>query len=235
MESRFLVHSKNISTAERGYGFHEDAQNDNQAILKMWARFYDVKDPESGVYGFPIVKDSSIALYLDLYKKRIEVGLEMFLLEADARGREAGKPVHAFVVGLGLGVWQMESRQKPAYIEALISILERSSYSYSYVQVVEVSWVLDVWQGSNSWTIVTQNRDNIDLRFNRRDPATRRGDDRLLVACYAWDGNSFPGNEYWRGNLSGSGDPAAACCSTIPYLQCPYINPFTSNICVLGT
>jgi hypothetical protein len=44
------------------------------------------------------------------------------------------------------------------------------------------------------------------------------------VASYAWDGNAFPGNEYWKGFLSSSGDPAAACCSMIGELQNAWIN-----------
>lgn len=51
--------------------------------------------------------------------------------------------------------------------------------------------------------------------FTCGDPAALREDDRLLVACYAWDGNAFPGNEFWLGSLSGSGDPASVCCSTV--------------------
>lgn len=48
----------------------------------------------------------------------------------------------------------------------------------------------------------------------------------LLVTNYAWDSNSFPGNEYWLGkdNLAASGDPAAVACSYLGVLQNPLIN-----------
>ena len=85
------------------------------------------------------------------------------------------------------------------------------------------------------------------IRFSRRDPAAKlEGDDagKLVVAMFAWDSNSYVGNEYWEGMLSASGmyyclqlirrslhftgDPAAAACSTIPDLLNPDVN---RNIC----
>ena len=63
------------------------------------------------------------------------------------------------------------------------------------------------------------------MKFSKRNPADLIEDGKLLFAMYAWDSNAFAGNEYFFNMLSASGDPAAAACSTIAFLQCPYVNP----------
>ena len=53
--------------------------------------------------------------------------------------------------------------------------------------------------------------------------------DKLIVAMYAWDGNAYPGNEFYDKAWDASGDPAAACCTAISILQSPEGNPSFIN------
>lgn len=68
----------------------------------------------------------------------------------------------------------------------------------------------------------------IKIILSERDPfepLAQADVQKLIVAMYAWDSNAFPGNEYYFGMLDATGDPAAACSSTIGDLGNPFINP----------
>lgn len=51
----------------------------------------------------------------------------------------------------------------------------------------------------------------------------------IITAMYPWDGNAFPGNEFWLGYTKASMDPAAASCSTIGFVQNSEINSENIN------
>jgi Domain of unknown function (DUF4804) len=157
--------------------------------------------------------------------------LEPFLNEANRRGEMAKKKVYVHVVGLGLGVWQLADEQRRLFVEVCVDIIKNNRLSHiADVDFSNIKMATDsatLGGVSEGQMVKTADGNEVKIHFSMKDPAERlvgRDEGKLLVACYAWDGNAYPGNEYWLGALSASGDPAAACCSTIAELQNPEIN-----------
>lgn len=174
-----------------------------------------------------------------LYKARMRVPADMMLLEANARAGAAGKKAHLYVVGLGLGVWSAHKDQPTWYAEAFAEALgglgggrlgSLGSLEFAYINPRPSGAAQAAVQAAAAAL-------SVDAVFTDRNPAAKLeggASDELLVLSYAWDGNSFPGNEYWNGSLSASGDPAAACMSQISELHNPIVNPgFLDRIKVL--
>eukprot|EP00322_Chrysochromulina_rotalis_P011654 CAMPEP_0115851624 /NCGR_PEP_ID=MMETSP0287-20121206/12578_1 /TAXON_ID=412157 /ORGANISM="Chrysochromulina rotalis, Strain UIO044" /LENGTH=242 /DNA_ID=CAMNT_0003305663 /DNA_START=27 /DNA_END=756 /DNA_ORIENTATION=+ len=166
-----------------------------------------------------------------LYKQRLRLTIEPFLIDADRRAQQAATKAYVHVVGLGIGAWMVDERQAALMVESYAEILHE--LSLPAIHTIDFSWFGGVDScggvaagGAEFPSAQPQTRPKIV--FSRRDPAAPVDPVEpplLLVAMYAWDGFSYPGNEYWVGSLAASGDPAAACCSSITALQNPDVNP----------
>ncbi|KAI0892692.1 hypothetical protein F4806DRAFT_229328 [Annulohypoxylon nitens] len=185
---------------------------------------------------FGMTKSPNEIFDLPMYRARIAYTLEILLLEANERAVEANKKAFVHVVGLGLGVWQYDRRQTDAYVQALGETLLALKGDLGSIGTIYMAWISTTQKYQETLTAIAQQQ-NIEVVFGKRNPAAKlTGSDagKLLVISYAWDGNAFPGNEYWLGSLAASGDPAAACMSTIPELHNPMVNPkFLDRIHVL--
>eukprot|EP01124_Arcella_intermedia_P029640 TRINITY_DN631_c0_g1_i1.p1 TRINITY_DN631_c0_g1~~TRINITY_DN631_c0_g1_i1.p1 ORF type:complete len:692 (+),score=142.09 TRINITY_DN631_c0_g1_i1:64-2139(+) len=215
-----------------GEAFLKDPQTDtNLYYFPSFEELLELKKSEQLPNTFHYARSSFFNI--PVYKKRIRISIETFLLEANARGAEYAKKVYVHVVGLGLGVWEYCSNQGKWMIEVYHEVIQDNPLPN--ISHIDFSWFSvserKCGPAASGEILATENGNRIRIHFSKRDPADKLDDDLLLVASYAWDGNSFPGNEYWDGALAASGDPAAACCSTIPELQNPYVNRwFPKNI-----
>jgi uncharacterized protein DUF4804 len=237
MEWQHLVVTAEQNTAAKGYGPEADLALPATRLLRAWARFY-------GREYLPTYAEASAdeserylptevgLLDTELYTRRIRASAELFLREADLRAEAAGTQAYVHAVGLGLGVWRVHARQLGLMVAAYADVLR--SVSLPHLADLDFSWFSGVSScgGVRHGEVLTAGETEVKIHFSQRDPAAKlEGPDagKLLVAMYAWDSNSFPGNEYWLSSLSASGDPAAACCSTIPELQNPDLNPRVSG------
>jgi len=226
MEYQDMVITQNQNIHHNGYG----ESNEDLSILKVFANFYNLKN-------FPTFEEAkknkemyeqidytgNKLLNKEVYTRRIQISAETFLLEAEHRGITEDRDIYCHVVGLGLGVWQVSSTQNEYFLAAWAQALKQ--LRLSRVKDVNFSWIAT----NDNITELQQGKqlNGINIHFSKREPFQCLADEdknKLVVAMFAWDGNSYVGNEYWQGYLSASGDPAAASCSTIPELLNPDIN-----------
>jgi hypothetical protein len=180
------------------------------------------------------------------YAVRMQLTLEPLILYANHVAGEQGRKARLRLVGLGIGVWAVNQPEQGKVIVEVVKNIIRS-HDLPHITMIELSWfpndallsghpldnvkrsVVNDPANFTAWTHISgqvadrQDR-KITLEQNRVNPAAPINQGELLVAVYAWDSNSFPGNEYWIDRRDDSGDPAAACCSTIQELQNPFIN-----------
>lgn len=238
MEWQHIIITPYQNSSYHGYGNDPNPEYSRYPLLKMWARLYNV------AYFFSyeeVLKDTSSRfikigpeIYFDtvIYKKRLALVIKPFLIDAHERAQKSNKRAYVHVVGLGLGVWQITAQQIPLMLEVYAEILKTTDLSS--IADIDFSWFGPEYTQldgvGNGQQFKTQHN-TITIHFSKRNPAdllSGKDAGKLLIAQYAWDGNAYPGNEYWQGMLSASGDPAAACCSTIAELQNPLINPYVS-------
>ena len=224
MEWKFIIIDPGQNTVENGYG--EKNLSVKGKYLNIWAKFY-------GIDYFPLYSETKKSkrfkripgyntFYFDtkIYKKRIEISARVFLKEANLRAKNENKKAFCHVVGLGLGVWGIHPIQHQITIDVYHELINTNSYLF--ISDLYFAWFKNETE--------PKNKSDIKVFYGKRDPAECLNDkSKLLVCNFAWDGNSYPGNEYWLGHLSGSGDPSAICCSLVGQLGNWDVNPYISS------
>ncbi|XP_063546063.1 uncharacterized protein LOC134753956 [Cydia strobilella] len=204
--------------------------------------------PEDRRYMDRYVKVHDMIFDNEVYYKRISVTAECVLHEAEERARGAGRDAFVNVIGAGLGVWKVSAHQPDVYIlsflERIRSFLKKdllnhvTDVNFAYIQ--PSASILALFtngreEGSTEKRIFFESKRHpkggINVQLENREPSaklTGEHEGKLLVMTYPWDGNAHPGNEFWLGSLSGSGDPAAACSTQVSELHNAHVNPRVS-------
>jgi len=226
MEYRFMIISKEQNTIENGYGPNNNSING--LLLQAWAKFYEVpyfptydeacSDPEKWPCVDP-VKLPGTKLNVTVYKQRVRILAEVFLKEANNRALQHSKQAYCYVVGLGLGVWAIDkSLQNNITVEVYLELLRSNAFK----------GISDLYFGYIAYNgELPESIHDTKIHMGTREPADSLKDrSKILVANWAWDANSFVGNEFWCNCLGASGDPAAASCSFVGF----FANPLIHNV-----
>lgn len=220
MEWQDCVVTPKQNTRQGGYG----PPGERQHLQHLWARLWGMTLPlwEAAAPGETFLEvNKTTRLNVAAYKARMQLTAETLLAEAKSRTKAAGLKAYVHVVGLGLGVWRASHQQDALFVDAWGDALKGSDVTH--VAHIDFSWIgAEACQGVRDGEVFPGT--DVVIHFSKRslhDPVPRG---TLLVVGYAWDGNALPGNEYWLGKLSSTGDGAAACSSGVAELHNTHIN-----------
>lgn len=242
MEYQDIVVTPLQNNMDNGYGPATEGTTEERRGLRVaWARFYGeeylplyeeavkrLKSKENKRY---VVVPVSRQYVFDVenYMKRTLLSVEMILLEANSRAERQNTTAFLHVVGFGLGVWRTLQDQELYFLKTFEIAIGKMKKKLKFVSDIMFAYFRQQKCGGAG------NGDylgDIKVHFALREPHSRlfRATDanKLLVVTYAWDGNALPGNEFWFGSLSTSGDPAAAASTQIAELHNVRINPRAS-------
>ena len=185
----------------------------------------------------------------EIYKKYMEFVIQPFFVDGNERAKEIKKQAYLHIIGLGAGEWGVKDKQnnstpmqEQCIIDLCLKMIEDGDYEN--ISDLDFSWLNAgkyqigdknfEWEGRGSTKVFNEeitfkNGKTIRVHISLRNPADlfpEEDKEKLLVAMYAWDHGSLPGNEYWVGALTISGDPAAASSGTVPQMHTPHMNPY---------
>lgn len=227
MEYQDIIISKEQNTPSKGYGNHFIP-----TIEGMFLNFYEQpnltyqelqNDLEKNSGKYQKLQDGKY-FNNEAYKNRLSISFDTLLIEANDRARFDKKFAFVHVVGIGLGVWAVSKHQKEVFVDTFMERIKSLGRNLNCISDIRFSYIktgdsIVIPIDSHPLKGIKVHFENVEPHLSLKDPK------KLLVVSYAADGNSLPGNEYWWGALSASGDPAAAASTQIAELHTPEINP----------
>ncbi|XP_042233290.1 uncharacterized protein LOC121873676 isoform X2 [Homarus americanus] len=225
MEWQDCIVSPDQNTRDRGFG---DDPPLKRWLVREWGRLWGAaplptwEQAQKAPDGSFISLSSRMLFNTQVYKARIQLSAETLLVEAGVRAAASGLKAYVHVVGLGLGCWLVTPQQHQLYVDAWAAAL--TAVDTSHIAHIDFSWIkVESCGGTSDGEVMPGT--SVTVHFSERDMQAPVPSGTLLVATFAWDGNAMPGNEFWKGMLSASGDPAAACSSGAAELHNALINP----------